>query len=563
MDDMRATEILIVDSDPLIVSAFRKILSLKPDLLPFYATTVPEAFKILFSSSIRCIVLGRKIGRISGTDFRKILREIVPEIPILILEKAADPRSQKRQKKNDVLTLPLKKNTTHKAIDKAIQSSAALKKGVPFTEQIFLSPLYSDDKLIIMRTALDILSHDTKNLFIRILTILSDMPNDDYTGILNDYINELFECISEALGSMGAKKRIDSLIDIVNSIRIGTEKIPLSSHSRIELTYSPRKLLYIETSRLLKNAITNIVDNALKYSAPDRKVRIEIERKTQGLILRVSDNGIGIPKEDRTRVFQRNFRSEGAKAVDGSGIGLWIAHNIVKEEKGEIIIDDNPEGGTVMTLILPPFNLATSGLSLMNISDWFKLPYEVVDKKARIIKTIILLEFPAYAAEADSLAFANLLDHLRDERRKKERQKYFIKLQRYTQFNPQGKTVLLVDDSLYVHYSLAPMLTDRGFRIVDFAFNGVEANNLYQIFTPDLVIMDITMPVKSGIETAKDIFKTNPKAKIIFITALGEYKPLLENIETFFQGKNYRVLSKPLRPQHLHEALESIFSQRP
>lgn len=172
-----------------------------------------------------------------------------------------------------------------------------------------------------------------------------------------------------------------------------------------------------------------------------------------------------------------------------------------------------------------------------------------------------VLEFPQYEYDADSLTFANLLDHFRDERRKKERQKYFYKLHAYTRYNPNGTPVLIVDDSLYVHYSIAPVLADRGLRIVDFAFNGVEAFNLYQIWNPVLIVMDITMPVKSGIETAQDIYKKNPGAKILFITALGDYKPLLDNIDRLFQGKPYRILAKPIRPMKLLEAVNELLGK--
>jgi CheY-like chemotaxis protein len=71
------------------------------------------------------------------------------------------------------------------------------------------------------------------------------------------------------------------------------------------------------------------------------------------------------------------------------------------------------------------------------------------------------------------------------------------------------------------------------------------------------------MPVKSGIETAQDIYKMNPDAKILFVTALGEYKPLLENIDRLFQGRQYRVLTKPIRPLKLTEMVSELIGTRP
>jgi two-component system chemotaxis response regulator CheY len=563
----RSISILIIHDDRDIVNAFREIFAAEPEFLPFYAVTVGEALKIALTQKPRCAIIGKKIDHFTGNELIKILNELLPEIPIImIMNKENSRRTPSTRLTKDkhisyILKHPLKKQEILKSIRTVLKQSAQAEKEETDADYSLLSPFQTDEKLIIIRAALEILHHDTKDLFIRILSILSEMPDSDSTSILNDYLNDLFDCITESIGSMSVQKRIESVIDVINAIKLGKDKFPLPTLNRIELEYSPRKLLFIETSRLIKHALMNLIDNALTYSAQHDKVHIRIIRKDEEIIVTVTDHGPGIPNKNRHKILRRHFQSPISKTTKGSGNGIWIAYNILNEENAKLLIKDNPRGGTIVTITIPVFNLKKSGLGLQQLSDWFKLPLEVIEKKARIIKTILLLEYPAYEQQIDSLAFANLVDHLRDERRKKERQKYFIKLQRYTQFNPEGTSVLLVDDSLYIHYTVAPILVDQGFRIVDFAFNGVEAFNLYSIFAPELIIMDITMPVKSGIETAKEIYQRNPKAKIIFITALGEYRPLINNIEQLFQDKPHRVLPKPIRPQILIEMLHSLFNQ--
>jgi signal transduction histidine kinase/CheY-like chemotaxis protein len=569
MENARALDILVVNDDNAPFLEFRELLAPFPGLTPYFAASLSEALHILSHNTIHCLILATSINRRLGIESHKLFRELVPDMPILLWprKRILFPHWRMRRLRKEgvhaILPGPLASQETLDAVYRAVNGNRGDPEAERLRERFFFSLSHAEEKISLMQTALDILSHDTKDLFIRILSLIAEIPENEHTGVLNDYVNELYDCTSEALGFISAQKRLESLIDVVNGIRIGREKLPLPSHSRIDLTYGPRRLLFVECSRLLKNALANIIENALKYSPPEEKIRIEIARLRNEISLKVTDRGIGIPENDRPYILRRNFRSAKSRDFEGSGKGLWIAYNIVKDEKGEIFIENNPDGGTIMTVLLPVFSLQHTEHRLTELSEWFKLPLEVVEKKARIMKTILLLEFPESAWETDSLVFANLLDHFRDERRKKERQKYFYKLREFTRYNPNGRSVLLVDDSLYVHYSIAPLLTDQGFRIVDFAFNGVEAFNLYQIFNPELVIMDITMPMKSGIETAQDIFKKNPHMKILFVTALGEYKPLLENIERLFWGKNYRLVSKPIRPLKLLEAINALCEGKP
>ena len=567
MDHIAHLDVLVVDDTASRFPELRELFTPLPEMNAFFATSLAEALHILGGNNIGCTIALSADGRANGFAWHRVLREIKPEMPVLLYAAGKNHvwgplrRRLEREGVSSLLRRPLSPQTLKEAVLRAAGATAGRTYPAEFREQVLYSPLHAEEKYSLLQTALDILSHDTKDLFIRILSILSDIPENEYSGVLNDYVNELFECTSEALGFITAQKRLESLIDVVNGIKIGPEKIPLPSHSRIELSYDPRKLLFVESSRLLKHALGNIIDNALKYSPGGEKVAIRIARRGNGVFVSVADRGPGIPPAERDLVFRRNYRASNTGSVAGSGKGLWIAANIVREERGEIYIEDNPGGGTIMNVRLRAFTLGASERRWTDLGEWFKLPREVVDKKARIMKTILLLEFPQYEFDAESLAFANLLDHFRDERRKKERQKYFYKLQEYTRYNPNGTPVLLVDDSLYVHYSIAPVLADRGLRIVDFAFNGVEALNLYQIFRPALVIMDITMPVKSGIETAQDIYRENTKAKILFITALGEYKPLLENIDRLFQGRRYRLLAKPIRVVKLLDAVNELLAE--
>lgn len=84
------------------------------------------------------------------------------------------------------------------------------------------------------------------------------------------------------------------------------------------------------------------------------------------------------------------------------------------------------------------------------------------------------------------------------------------------------KRILIVDDSPIIHSLLRKVLERNGYEVCGDAKNGKEGVDLYEELKPDLVFMDITMPVMEGIDAAKIIKGKNPAAKIIMLSAMGD-----------------------------------------
>ncbi|HZJ57466.1 MAG TPA: response regulator [Clostridia bacterium] len=84
------------------------------------------------------------------------------------------------------------------------------------------------------------------------------------------------------------------------------------------------------------------------------------------------------------------------------------------------------------------------------------------------------------------------------------------------------KRILLVDDSPIIHRLLRKTLEAHGYEVCGDAKNGREGVSLYQSLKPDLVFMDITMPVMDGLEAAEEIMGIDPEARIIMLSAMGD-----------------------------------------
>ncbi|MFH1540070.1 MAG: response regulator [bacterium] len=106
------------------------------------------------------------------------------------------------------------------------------------------------------------------------------------------------------------------------------------------------------------------------------------------------------------------------------------------------------------------------------------------------------------------------------------------------------KKILVVDDSPYQRFRAKKFLRDNGFKVFE-AEDGIDAVQLYRKVSPDLVIMDINMPIMEGIDAVRYIRKVNSNATVIMFSAIDDEKTVLEAIKA--GARDYIV--KPLDPE--------------
>jgi len=116
-----------------------------------------------------------------------------------------------------------------------------------------------------------------------------------------------------------------------------------------------------------------------------------------------------------------------------------------------------------------------------------------------------------------------------------------------------AKRVLIADDSEFMRNLLREIL-DGDFDIVGEAENGVEAVDLYNEHDPDIVMMDIVMPIRSGIEATDEITDNNPDAKVIMCTSVGQEEKMKEAIKAGASG----YITKPFQKPNVLEAINDV-----
>ncbi len=117
-----------------------------------------------------------------------------------------------------------------------------------------------------------------------------------------------------------------------------------------------------------------------------------------------------------------------------------------------------------------------------------------------------------------------------------------------------SKRVLIVDDAAFMRMMVKDVLSKNGYEIVGEAENGQKAIEKYKELTPDLVVMDITMPEVDGIQAVKEIKAHDANAKIVMCSAMGQQAMVIESIQA--GAKDFIV--KPFQPDRVLEAVKKV-----
>ncbi|HEX4208047.1 MAG TPA: HAMP domain-containing sensor histidine kinase, partial [Ktedonobacteraceae bacterium] len=105
----------------------------------------------------------------------------------------------------------------------------------------------------------------------------------------------------------------------------------------------------------LRQVFTNLISNAIKYSPGAQMVEMDLDTSEDAVTVRVRDHGLGIPREQREKIFERFYRATGPRqrGIPGLGMGLYIVAEIVKHHGGTITVDSEVGKGSTFTVTLP------------------------------------------------------------------------------------------------------------------------------------------------------------------------------------------------------------------
>ena len=285
-------------------------------------------------------------------------------------------------------------------------------------------------------------------------------------------INQLLEDILKRLRPIADKRNIDLILDSFRPVEADVDELKFTS------------------------AISNLVENAIKYNVDDGWVRVSLDADHKFFYVTVADSGMGIPEDSIDRIFERFYRVDKShsREIGGTGLGLAICQMIVEKMGGAITVESELHEGSTFR---------------------FTIPYDMYNMQEKFKKN----------AEREQ--------HLKVAIR-----------------SLQLRTLLVAED-VDSNFLLMNTVLGKKYKLIR-ARDGREAVDMYKENHPDLIFMDIKMPYMDGLEATRLIRGYSKDIPIIALTAFAFESDRERAIEA---GCN-DYLTKPISQEAIEKILD-------
>lgn len=377
-----------------------------------------------------------------------------------------------------------------------------------------------DEALSIKNKIMSVIAHDLKNPLTVVVGMLSFLQEDKSVSA-SETLSSQMNTITKA-----AKKLQDQMENLLQWSRLQNKNIFYSPENvfldtvvkdcasllhesatekgiTVNCASHTQRAAFVD-GRMIATVVRNLLNNAIKYTPKRGRIDIDVTESDNFIEIEVKDNGVGISKEQMSKLFDHkyNISTNGTENEKGSGLGLNICHDFVLTNKGEIEVVSPEEGGTRVVVRLPKG--------------------EAVKREKT---SVVMMEQPA---QTDNMELAS------------------------------KKTLLLVDDNPDVQ-SLLALLFQNYFEI-EMASDGEEGLEKALQILPDLVISDVVMPKMDGKQMCTAI-KSNPISQHIPVIMLTSEDSDDSQVEGLSLGAD-DYLTKPFNNEVLVAKVNTILQNK-
>jgi signal transduction histidine kinase/CheY-like chemotaxis protein len=322
----------------------------------------------------------------------------------------------------------------------------------------------------------------------------------EYVSIIENNNTLLLQLISDILDL--SKIEAGTLDFNYSNVEINDLMSDLENSCQLKLKSDKVKLEFIAPEQpccahIEKNRLSQLIINLITNAikfTTEGSIRFGYKRQNDELYFYVADTGCGIPKDKQDSIFGRFVKLN--SFAQGTGLGLSICRTLVDNMGGKIGVESEEGKGSTF---------------------WFTLPYK---EASNIIEKAPKKEIQTIAIEKDKL-------------------------------------IILVAEDNESNYKLFESILKYDYHLIH-AWDGQEAVNLFREYNPQIVLMDINMPVMDGYEATKEIRKYSAKVPIIAITAFAFASDEQRVMESGFDG----YMPKPINANLLKAQLKDIMQKR-
>lgn len=333
-------------------------------------------------------------------------------------------------------------------------------------------------------------------------------------------INQLMDFRKVESGNLAINKTKNDFIKFIDSLVLPFVVFAGERNISIRKYYRLRSPEFLFDQDAMQKTITNLLSNAIKFTPNGGMVNIyvtsipEKNKEAETLYICIKDTGIGIAEEDLTKIFDRFYQSaNNAKysiyGQSGTGIGLYLAKQIVKLHGGTIKAKNNKVKGTSFCISLP-----------------------LIREESETISENVYGEHPVELPESPDFVPSHFL--------------------------PNRLTILIVEDNKDMRGFIRSILSDR-YNVLD-AENGAEALALLNTCNVDFIVSDLMMPVMDGIDFSRKV-KENLAISHIPILMLTAKTSQEARIESYRVGVDAYLL-KPFNEELLLTRINNVLDNR-
>lgn len=187
---------------------------------------------------------------------------------------------------------------------------------------------------------------------------LSKEQEKEFLNVISNQVDKL-EFLMDSLTKMS---KLETNLIVLNKesskfmecIEKAKEQVrPLAEKKNIEIEIMGENCIIQYDKKWTLEAICNILENAIKYTSQNGKIKIHLEKLENFLKIDIIDNGIGIDEENISNIFKRFFRERKVYNIEGIGIGLYLSKNIIENQNGYIKVKSKVNKGTTFSVFLP------------------------------------------------------------------------------------------------------------------------------------------------------------------------------------------------------------------
>ncbi|MBZ0289550.1 MAG: HAMP domain-containing histidine kinase [Anaerolineae bacterium] len=240
-----------------------------------------------------------------------------------------------------------------KETEEDLRSALASEKELGELKSRFISTISHEFRtpLAVIQSSAELLKHYSDRM--------DEEKKRSHLDKIEDHIQEMTNLLTNVLTisrseTVGLRYNPVAL-NIVGFCATLADEIRLTSGKAHEIVFNAAGAYstYPADEKLLRQIITNLLTNAVKYSLPESTIELRLNCEADRVIITVRDEGIGIPEADLKHLFQDFYRAKNVEAIPGTGLGLSIVDRAVRAHGGSIDVASVIEEGTTFTVTLP------------------------------------------------------------------------------------------------------------------------------------------------------------------------------------------------------------------